>query len=760
MAITDKYLNYPKGRGATWSDDGQRLRKPDGTEVLLGSGVSLVVDAISQVDAVALGLSDGVVLVARGRATAGDGGGGVFTYASSSAQPADGGLVFAPTAGAGRLIRWGWTVLGFAGGIDPVWYGADPSGAADSTAAINAALAAFGANGNRVVTPSPGAYKISAALSIYPRTVLDGGSRDACKIVIQQFADRTDAAVKNAVVDGSSPALGSPGIVIRCIEFDGTARVFPDYLSKLDGTPITDPQADYRAGGCLAPTSIATCTPVLSGGGIASVTPISAGLGYVAPPVCWITGNGTGASVVANWDAGTGQVTGYTVRRAGQGYTTCAIEVAGGGAPQATLYTADRRNPGYGETAACIALRKCAAPIIELCRFSNFRGNCINDAGCDGMTVWRNEFIDCGKSDTVGNCIWSQSYGSTSTMPAYFRWSTNTTFQENTVLRQKRSVALVGGFGFRAIGNTIDGWKESAFFVTQQQSGTQLLWNRAKNGDISDITCTFAEVGREQGFFALGNETQDINGPAFVIRASGAEFLEHKHTATKSYLGDTLPFGPIGERTGTSQAGKRPVCGTNDPDSASCIFRIHDADSDPLNAPFGVQIRGGRVIDAGGYIPYVLHMGNGAANSVKEILIEGVDITQAPLTQLFDPAVIDGVVSATSHFRVTNCPGHPSMGGVTTTQTITAGTTGAVRLVAGYRPSLAVITVEGTGGNAGEAIAAEYTDDGANTGTITLTSAAGATIFSATLGVAASNGINLSVTTCTADVTVTMQAAP
>lgn len=83
-------------------------------------------------------LSDNDVVYFLGRSTPNDGGGGWFTFSSSSTETADGGIVLAPTGG-GRLFRDGWTSFGFVGEIYPAWYGADSDGVADSTPAFNAA---------------------------------------------------------------------------------------------------------------------------------------------------------------------------------------------------------------------------------------------------------------------------------------------------------------------------------------------------------------------------------------------------------------------------------------------------------------------------------------------------------------------------------------------------------------------------------------------------------------------------------------------
>lgn len=68
----------------------------------------------------------------------------------------------------------------------------------------------------------------------------------------------------------------------------------------------------------LAPTST----------GISSIT--ISGTGYSGAPFVTITGDGTGATAVANID-GSGNITGITVTNAGVGYTTATISLVGGG---------------------------------------------------------------------------------------------------------------------------------------------------------------------------------------------------------------------------------------------------------------------------------------------------------------------------------------------------------------------------------------------------------------------------------------------
>ena len=104
----------------------------------------LSVDAITAVNAT--GLPDGIAIIAKGRSTVGDGGGGVFRYSAGSVQTADGGVIFSPASGSGRLLRDGWTVFGFNGPVYAAWWGtvANTDGTTgngnDDTAALQAAI--------------------------------------------------------------------------------------------------------------------------------------------------------------------------------------------------------------------------------------------------------------------------------------------------------------------------------------------------------------------------------------------------------------------------------------------------------------------------------------------------------------------------------------------------------------------------------------------------------------------------------------------
>jgi hypothetical protein len=122
-------------------------------------------------------LRNGDAVLASGRTAAFDGGGGEFFYAKTGTQTVDNGIVFAPSAGGGRIIRRGYTVFGFNGPIRPEWYGAKgdfvvsrPEGLApvvsgtDDKIAIQAAFNAVKLTGGGEVELTAPGYKTTAPI--------------------------------------------------------------------------------------------------------------------------------------------------------------------------------------------------------------------------------------------------------------------------------------------------------------------------------------------------------------------------------------------------------------------------------------------------------------------------------------------------------------------------------------------------------------------------------------------------------------------
>lgn len=111
--------------------------------------------------------ADGSVLATAGRTATNDGGGGQWVWDSTSTDEDDGALTLA-VAGVDNG-RWKRV---YSGPIDVRWFGADPTGATDSTDAINNAINALPDYGGTVLFP-PGKYACNVTVT-KAHTVLEG----------------------------------------------------------------------------------------------------------------------------------------------------------------------------------------------------------------------------------------------------------------------------------------------------------------------------------------------------------------------------------------------------------------------------------------------------------------------------------------------------------------------------------------------------------------------------------------------------------
>lgn len=122
---------------------------------------------------VSTGVTDGAWVHLAGYRSVGDGGGGWFRFSSTSTQPANGGTVIAPTGG-GRLLRDGWTVLGFKGPVNVRWFGAAGDLSRDDTYFCQQAYEQVRSTGGTVLFPK-GSYLLTKWVGNNPEDVNDWG---------------------------------------------------------------------------------------------------------------------------------------------------------------------------------------------------------------------------------------------------------------------------------------------------------------------------------------------------------------------------------------------------------------------------------------------------------------------------------------------------------------------------------------------------------------------------------------------------------
>ncbi|MES2658261.1 MAG: autotransporter-associated beta strand repeat-containing protein [Verrucomicrobiota bacterium] len=119
------------------------------------------------------------------------------------------------------------------------------------------------------------------------------------------------------------------------VNFDsGTLRASSGTSAALIDTNI-DRVTVYGGGGTIDTNSfnknIDRIIAAPTGNGVTSVAISATGTGYLGRPLVKITGDGTGATAMADFNLATGEVTGITVTSPGAGYTTATVTVTGGG---------------------------------------------------------------------------------------------------------------------------------------------------------------------------------------------------------------------------------------------------------------------------------------------------------------------------------------------------------------------------------------------------------------------------------------------
>lgn len=156
-------------------------------------------------------LGDRLPLELLGYYAAGDGGGGLFVYSSSSVETEDGGMIIAPTTGSGRFLR-----VTSGSKISVKWFGAKGDGSTDDTTALQAAFTYFRAQ-------APGAVLEFDATGTYltTQTLLVEGNR--LTVEGNQSTIKTTATLaSNGVINvgNAGPASASEQVTIQNLRIE------------------------------------------------------------------------------------------------------------------------------------------------------------------------------------------------------------------------------------------------------------------------------------------------------------------------------------------------------------------------------------------------------------------------------------------------------------------------------------------------------------------------------------------------------------
>lgn len=488
---------------------------------------------------------------------------------------------------------------------------------------------------------------------------------------------------------------------------DGSARPFDRWLSQADGTPVTDPEADYVMGtGALASgISGVNLTAVLTGDEVTSVTIVNGGSGwnghatypYVPStvPLKFSGGSGSGARGYATISGGT--ITSVTIEQGGSGYVSApTVETMGGYADIDLLVdpSVDRRNAGYSAAGDAVYFAKVNNPAIENVRFTGFRCRVVSDAGCYRMTIKGCEFDECAKNDGPFHCIWTQSYGTPGGGQAFYAPSERILIEDCSARDCERSAVLFGPTKGGTIRNlTAVGCGESTIYIPDKLNHdggnaliegcdlsdgylTDIVGNLIEHGDVENLTVKDCRLTGSSvvSVVATGNRNVVYERNTF----------KNNYTALTSTGDKRFPYGPFSERYGFN-SGTRPIAGGEIHVPSGSVVSIGSIGS--------VGGKGVRFInnafedDRTEYPSHIFRQSKaGSDNIAEDLTIEGNDLLSVPSGMELLDTTTGNVWDSTIPLHIRRNLGHASEAPVIVSHQISG--TGVFSISPGFRPSV------------------------------------------------------------------------
>lgn len=605
-------------------------------------------------------------------------------------------------------------------------FGAVGDGSTDDTAAWVAANDYLeGLGGGRILLAPNTTYAVSVT-TLANNVICEG--RGGSAITMYNVARDGGNWIENRDQNLDADGRVAHDLGFRRVKFIST-RLYERWLSQADGTPVTNPEADYVAGtGALASgiTGV-NLTAVLSGDAVASVTVVAGGSGWnghpthpYAPstvPLKFTGGGGSGAKGYATISGGT--ITGVTIEYGGTGYTSAPVVTTMGGYADISLLvdpSVDRRNPNLAANWG-IKFVKVLRPVCEDCEFVNFKSTPLADQGCKDGSFKRLKFSNCGKSDGAFPAIWSQSNGNPASPATGFADSEASVWDGLVFENCERSAMMISPTKGGTVRNfTVDGYGESCFFLNGNlnYNGGRLL---IENGDISggQVTDIASDVFEGDGAKRVTvRDVRVVGSPLSVTKAVGAQdclfdnlMLENIGTGAAKDGDLFYPYGPFSERY-SYNVGQRPIAG-----QAIAIENIapHRLGTFAGTGMRNVRYRGGYIKDDRAVQPaYLFSLEKTGGDSLSDtVVIEDIDVSGvAASTQMIDTSV-SNVFKAEIPLWIRNNPGHASEAPVVTGTSIASGSTGVAAVDVGFRPSRVTVYASNNNKALGQMAVGEFT---------------------------------------------------
>jgi hypothetical protein len=371
--------------------------------------------------------------------------------------------------------------------------------------------------------------------------------------------------IKNANVDETSAARLDANIWVKNLTIDGSLRTWTPWLSKLDKTPITDPEADYvpitgALGSGLTPTIFGAVTIV--GGIITNIAVSVPGSNFGGHPVypyldatvgLEIFGDGEDCS--AHGRIVGGQLTSVNIDDGGRNYTVVTgIRERGGYADIHLLAdpSVNRRNPNYNSLGYAVMMRKVDGGGVSGVTLVDHGNAGIVDLGCKNFQIVDNNLVRIGKVDQDAYCIWSRSYKSPDSGHVAYAPSDNVYIARNSGTDLRRMfVNFSPAQGGICEDNELNGGQEAGIRVSEwlaYNGGRGIIRNNKLRNIIGNdiegngISCK----GGSKHLEISGNTIQNCGGLALSI--SGVKHLHVHHNRIKDIgVNVPYPYGPFSE---------------------------------------------------------------------------------------------------------------------------------------------------------------------------------------------------------------------
>jgi hypothetical protein len=448
-------------------------------------------------------------------------------------------------------------------------------GLADSTSYVQNALDEFSA---RTLTLDSGIWNLGA-LFIGSNIWLRGSGPGVT--ILRELATLTSSAslISNKTTAIADSIRYDSNIKVSDLTIDGSLRSWSKWLTKLDGTVISDPAADYVMGsGALASgISGVVLTATVVGGIITAIAVNNGGTGwqahgttpYTATTVPLLITDSTGVGAIATATISGGTLVSATVTSGGINYSASPSVVPLGGYADIALLaqaSVNRRNPNYLQTGTAISFTKVDHSVVENIEFIDHGNMCVADIGCRDFQIIRNRFIRCGKDDGAFMPVWVQSSGNPLSPTASYQDSESSVVAYNSFYDCRRGAVLFAPtMGGECIGNKINTTKEFGIFVppnAARNGGRCIVWgNSVQHVRISDIVAHGIETQIATGRLVVGdNYIFDCDQEAIAMAGASDVRVEGNHLKNCGGYG-AYPFGPFSERFSFAP-GVAPIAGT------------------------------------------------------------------------------------------------------------------------------------------------------------------------------------------------------